>query len=306
MVKKKQISQDQETRIIFQKKIRLKRPKKKNDEKNNIINIKTYDDSEFHLSMHVIEGYAEQILGSRKTQQDMYAIFSDSDKFSDKTPLGWAVVCDGMGGMAAGEVASKTAIDVMCQILESTPLDTTIPEILSQAISIANEEVKKISLEKSEMTGTTLVSVVAKGNLLYYASVGDSRIYVCRGNEIIQLTRDHNYSLELDSMVKAGQISEEEALNSKQREALISYIGIEELTLKDVSYNPIELLDGDIIILCSDGLTKVLSDDEILDTTRENSHDVKQLVQTLLYKVDLDPARKLDNTTIVVLKYIKK
>ncbi len=304
MNKKNEYQQDKETQIIQQKKSLFKRKSEKMDLNKDFINVKLYDGSEFRISVRSIEVYADQILGSRNTQQDMYSASPDSTDLFSEVPKAWAVVCDGMGGMSSGELASKTASDVMTQILTSTPLDSNIPDILTQAVSFANEEVKKISAQKSELTGTTLVCAVAYGDSLYCASVGDSRIYLCRGNEIIQLTRDHNYSMELDAMVESGEITQEEALASSQREALISFVGIDNLTLVDVTRKPIKLQNEDVIILCSDGVTKVLSNEAILNTVNANKSNIKSIVDALLFEVQLDPARKLDNTTIAVLKYI--
>ncbi len=276
---------------------------KKNQKAKEHVHIREYHELEFHIPVNCIEIYGAQILGSRDTQQDAFSVSGSTDVFSDETPMGWAVVCDGMGGMSSGEVASQTADAVMHQILGSTSLDSNIPELLRQAVFLANEEVKKITAGTTDVSGTTLVSVVANGNQLYYASVGDSRIYLCRGNEIAQITRDHNYALELDQKVAAGEMTMEEALVQSQREALISYVGISELELCDISEEPILLHSGDIVLLCSDGLTKVLPDEEILRLVNANRNSTKKIVDVLLQEVQMACVRKLDNTTIAVLKY---
>ena len=304
-----QNGQDQKTHIIPPKKTVFNKiaPKKKaksgGKPAKEHINVKAYHEYEFHIPVHQLDMYAAQILGSRNTQQDMFSISGATDIFSDETPVGWAVVCDGMGGMSSGELASQTADAVMHQILGSTSLDANIPEILSQAIFVANEEVKKITAGTNDVSGTTLVSVVANGNQLYYASVGDSRIYLCRGNEIGQLTRDHNYAMELDQKVQAGKMTMEEALSSSQREALMSYVGISELELVDISAKPIIMQNEDIIILCSDGLTKVFPDEEILRLVNLHRNSPKEIVEVLLNEVQNAYVRNLDNTTIAVLKY---
>ena len=292
------------TQIITQKKSGLF---KKNDDTapdKDFINIKLYDDSEYVISLRCIDVYANQILGSRKTQQDMFAASQPSTDLLSEVPMAWAVVCDGMGGMASGELASQTATEVVKQVFQSAYAGDNIPQLMSQAVHIANDEVKKISAQKSELTGTTLVGVIVIDNSLYCASVGDSRIYLCRGNEITQLTRDHNYKLELDEMVKAGKMSAEEAAHDPHKEALISFIGIEDLTLADITTKPIKLASDDVIILCSDGLTKVLSDRAILNIVNQKKANIADLTEALLAEVQIDPARKLDNTTIAVLKYL--
>lgn len=269
------------------------------------IHIREYHEYEFHLPINRLDIYGAQILGDRDTQQDSFCVSNPTDIFSEETPTGWAVVCDGMGGMSSGEVASQTANAVMQQILGSTVLTSNIPEILRQAVFLANEEVKKITQGTTDVSGTTLVSVVANGNQLFYASVGDSRIYLCRGNEIAQVTRDHNYAMELDEKVAAGEMTQEEALVQSQREALISYVGISELELCDIAQQPILMQNEDIVLLCSDGLTKVLSDEEILGLVNANRHSLQKIVEVLLQEVQMVCMKKLDNTTIAVLKYQK-
>ncbi len=291
------------TNIIPQKTLRNRKGSAYRHKERESVNIREYHEQEFHIPMNRLDIYGDQILGSRETQQDSFSVSGSTDIFSQETPMGWAVVCDGMGGMSSGEVASQTADAVMHQILGSTSLDSNIPELLRQAVFLANEEVKKITLGTSDISGTTLVSVVANGNQLFYASVGDSRIYLLRGNEIAQITRDHNYAMELDEKVLAGEMTQEEALATAQREALISYIGIQELNLADISSEPILMQNEDIVLLCSDGLTKVLPDEEILRLVNANRDSTKQMVDVLLQEVQLACVRKLDNTTIAVLKY---
>ena len=111
----------------------------------NYIDVKLYNDSDFHIAIRQVNISASQILGSRKNQQDMYAVSGDAVDLATDNSYAWAVVCDGMGGMSSGEVASQTATEVMKQILESGLGDSKLDELLYQGAKFANNEVKKIS-----------------------------------------------------------------------------------------------------------------------------------------------------------------
>ena len=147
-----------------------------------------------------------------------------------------------------------------------------------------------------------MVAVLVENSRLYWASVGDSRIYILREKTLTQVTRDHNYMLRLQSMVDQGQITQEEADANRQREALISFLGIGNVSLLDVNMDPFLLQSDDIILLTSDGMTKVLSEEQIKDILSDNSSvedRAKKLVETAVEQ----NMRSQDNTTVAVLQY---
>ncbi|MBR2471334.1 MAG: serine/threonine-protein phosphatase [Clostridia bacterium] len=271
--------------------------------KKNYITVNLYPDSAFTIPGRKVEIVAKQILGTRKNQQDSFSATEGSFSSIMEKKRTWSIVCDGMGGLASGEVASQTAVEVVKQVLASALPTDSIPDVLMQAIRIANAEVNKISEAEDATAGTTLVCVVIDGDEMHYASVGDSRIYLCRGAEIVQLNRDHNYMLELTEMVQKGEITMEMALSDPQKEALISFIGIEKLELVDISTTPIKLQNNDMILLCSDGLTKVFNDNEIFAFLRSTGGNVENAVDTLLMEVQSGRVNSLDNTTIALMKY---
>lgn len=276
--------------------------KKKSGDKK-YVKIRLYDDHLFELQARRVSVAADQILGTRKTQQDCFDISDDAIGLSTDKTRAWAVVCDGMGGMASGELASKTTTDIMSQILKSALPGDSICDILMQGIAIANDEVKKISQDLDGTSGTTMICAVTDNNNLHYASVGDSRIYIYRNDEFLQITRDHNYFLELKEMVKNGEITYEEALLDPQKEALISFIGIDSLDVIDINREPLTLKHNDIILLCSDGLTKVLTDSEIMEIIKSGNYDLREILNTLLLTVQMGNAKSLDNTTIALMHY---
>lgn len=267
------------------------------------VKIQLYNDTDFALQTRSVNVEADQILGSRQTQQDCYAISEDVTAFTTANLKAWAVVCDGMGGMASGELASSTTTEIMKEILSSPISQDSIYEVLLQGVRFAGEEVKKISAGIDGTSGTTIVCVVIKNNDLYYLSVGDSRIYIARGNEFMQVNRDHNYFLELSEMVKNGEITAEEAANDPQKDALISYVGIDNMDIIDINKNPVKLAHNDIILLCSDGLTKVLNDSEIHEIIKAGNYNMQEILNSLLVSVQTGNVRSLDNTTIALLHY---
>lgn len=273
------------------------------EKRKGSVSIHLYDEAMYHISVRRVNICAKQILGSRKTQQDSYAASPSVADVMQEKQRAWAVVCDGMGGMSSGELASKTAVDIVSQVLSMATRDDDIPSVLKQAIVISNEAVQAISEDEGAQSGTTLVSAVIEGNMLYYASVGDSRIYICRGEEFLQITRDHNYMLELKKKVDEGIISMNEAMADPQKDALISFIGIDELELADIT-GPVELKSGDVILLCSDGLTKAMSDNEIYYYIK-NSGDACKIVDTLLEETQSRSLNGLDNTTVAVIEYVQ-
>lgn len=204
-------------------------------------------------------------------------------------------VADGMGGHAAGEVASQLAINTLFSEYyrddqQLAPLNVR----LEQAIAVANRAVYEQSLIHQSQTGmgTTLVAVVVHEDWLIVASVGDSRAYLIRSGEPRQITRDHSWVAE---QVQAGMLTEEEARNHIYRSVVTRCIGHHQ----DVQIDTFELLldPGDIVLLCSDGLSGQVSDKEMTQIlTRENpERAVEQLI---------DQANKAggpDNITAVVL-----
>jgi len=277
----------------------------KKEEEKKYVKINLYDDTLFQLGGKKVNVVANQILGSRKTQQDAFAVSESVMGLSTEKTRAWALVCDGMGGMASGELASAATSDIMKQILGTSMLGDSIPEILKQGAYFANEEVKKLSASLDGTAGTTLVCTVLDDNNLYYISIGDSRIYIYRRGEFVQVNRDHNYFLELTEMVKKGEITQEEAEADPQKEALISFVGIDNLELIDINLEPLKLENQDIVLLCSDGLTKVLKDEEIKEFIKSANGNIDEILGSLLVEVQAGNIRNLDNTTIAIMQYLE-
>jgi protein phosphatase len=153
--------------------------------------------------------------------------------------------------------------------------------------------------------GTTLVASIIVNNRAYWASVGDSRIYIYRRGELLQLTRDHNYALVLREMVKNGELAEAEADSDPARNALISFIGMERVAIVDICESPLSLENGDIMLLCSDGLVKALPDEAIAETMSRHFGNLNEMARRLPMAALDAKARCLDNTSVVLLQFME-
>ena len=178
-----------------------------------------------------------------------------------------AVVADGMGGQAAGEIASKKAIEIIPRELRKTLLPSANTEatkvVVRRAIVQANEEIMAMGQLDKEMKnmGTTVVTAVwRKSAEIFVTGVGDSRVYLIRGKKITQLTVDHSLA---QALVEAKTISAAEAKEHKFRNVLWKYLGSKEVgDGPEVTAIPIQA--GDRLLLCTDGLHGVVSDDKLL------------------------------------------
>lgn len=173
------------------------------------------------------------------------------------------VIADGMGGHQCGEVASKQAVDSVCdQLLRANWETDDIPELLRDIIVSVNEELYQFSLldESTQGMGTTLIITVLINRKLFIGHVGDSRVYLIRDNTIEKVTWDHSF---IEELVKNGSITKDEAINHPKKNMITRAVGYE-LDLQVDTYE-IDVLDNDNILLCTDGLTNMLAEEEILD-----------------------------------------
>lgn len=236
------------------------------------------------------------LIGDRDEQQDSYGY-----KLKDREGL--IVICDGMGGHRGGQMAGKCAVERFLADYN----EEKGKEYLIKSAKESDLAISRLVDEKGELlrAGSTLVSVIVRENKLIWCSVGDSRAYLIRNGELVQLTQDHNYRTVLIEKRNAGILTEEEFLMEEKRgEALISYLGIGDLELIDYSEIPFELEKDDEIIMMSDGLYKLVSDDEI-ERLLDNFSNIRDAVWALEQKAKKN-AKKLgedrDNMTIALIK----
>lgn len=207
-----------------------------------------------------------QHIGARQYQQDSFG-FADS---ADQTFLGHAgflaVLCDGMGGMAHGDVASQTAVATILEAYRQKTPEETIPQALERSVRQANDQVyqKAQSLGLAEGIGTTVVAAVLHQESLYFLTVGDSGLFLIHDGLLQMVNRPHVYANYLARAVEMGMISQEIADRHPEREALTSFVGIEKLTELDQNTEPWPVRKGDTLLLASDGMFKTLEADEIV------------------------------------------
>lgn len=187
------------------------------------------------------------------------------------------IVADGMGGHNAGDYASKVTVETMVDEIgrsfEKNPV-----RIFGKTIDMANERIRKASAENPELEGmgTTVVAATCMGKYLQVANVGDSRLYVSN-EKIRQITKDHSL---VEEMVRAGVLDKEEAKNRQDKHIITRAVGAAASVEPD--YFTVELEEGDIVLLCSDGLTNMLEDEEIrriLNVARDVEEKAQELVK---------------------------
>jgi Serine/threonine protein phosphatase len=243
--------------------------------------------------------------GNRQYQQDAVYVSKSKILAANKKTRVLGVVCDGMGGMADGGKASQTAIQMMVQgfVQIEKASSVNIPGFFRQGIQAIDKTIYNFPKENGKGSGTTMVAVIAEDNKLYWASVGDSRIYIIRGGSMKQVTRDHNYWLRLQEMVAAGQMSQEEAMGKRQKEALISFLGIGNVSLMDINTQPFEMQTGDTVMLCSDGITKTLPDEQIKKIITADIVSLEEKAKTLVRAAITNNTHSQDNTSVAILQY---
>jgi protein phosphatase len=221
------------------------------------------------------------------------------------------VVADGMGGHAAGEVASRVAVESINEFvcLTSGDEDITWPFGLDQSISFdgnrlksaiqyANRKVLEATRERKEYTGmaTTVVAILVDGEHANVAHVGDSRVYLLRGGEIRQLTTDHSW---VNEQIESGAISPDQARSHPLRNVVTRALGGKPELAVDLQMHKAEAQD--VLLLCSDGLTTMLADPEIARVVADCGGDIDKAARTLVEQANQKGGE--DNITVVLVKF---
>ena len=239
----------------------------------------------------MIFGACSHVGKVRKENEDSFYIPGEGD--SAKLFL----VTDGIGGENHGKLASMMVVDsVVKHVVRNYSLQTDKGELIKEAAINANDSVLRFSKESPEFNGmgTTLVSVLIEGQDAYISYAGDSRCYMIRNNIISQLTIDNSY---VQYLLQKGAITIEEAQNHPQRNLITKAVGLEENFLPE--YEKVQLLPGDILLVCTDGLTTMLSDEEIVHVILKKKRNIQGAAEELVKAANSKGG--LDNITAILV-----
>jgi PPM family protein phosphatase len=241
-----------------------------------------------------------QHIGDRQRQEDSFAFSDLGDGVFVKNYGVLAVVADGMGGLAKGDQASYVAVNMFLEEYKRRSDEDSLDQFLLRTALRSNCAVYDLAYdgEVEHELGTTLVAVAIQHGKMHWISVGDSRIYHYKNKILQQLNKEHIYANLLKIDVEKGLITEEEANKNPERSYLTSFLGMPDLNEVDSSLEPVTLQPGEIVLLCSDGLTNTLSDQEITDIiSRCNGNIAEELTQKALKK----NRRHQDNITVLAI-----
>ena len=239
-----------------------------------------------------------EVLSFRAAGRSDVGLVRENNEDSGLIGKHFLLVADGMGGHAAGELASSTAVSIVAQVDSNKDKLDYLNQKLQNIPNVITKELKNAITKDSSRAGmgTTLTSAVIEGSFLKVSQVGDSRAYLVRDKKIIRLTKDQTY---IQSLIDNNEISEEEAKTHPQRSLLLQ--AIDGITESIPAISTHEILQNDKLILCSDGLTNVVSDEEILEII--NKFDYVGAVSALIEK-SLEHGGP-DNITVIVADIYK-
>ncbi|WP_416198091.1 MAG: PPM-type phosphatase domain-containing protein [Sporanaerobacter sp.] len=242
-------------------------------------------------------GVCSDIGKTRENNQDSYF-------YSQRRDFPLFIVADGMGGHKAGEIASCMAVEIVRDFFldkrKQNLLDNeeNLISFIKESIYEANEKIYKraISNEQFNGMGTTLTMAYFLNDKIFIGHVGDSRAYLIRDNELLQLTDDHSLVAEL---VKKGSISKEEAQYHPQRNIITRAVGTSEEIDIDIKF--VKIKNNDIVLMCTDGLTSMIKEDEIKNLLLSEDN-MQQLCNNLIKRAN--DLGGLDNITAIVIKIV--
>ena len=203
----------------------------------------------------------------RENNQDAYAVGELPGE------VAWAVVCDGMGGAAGGNIASALAVKVISDKITSSynekMRDSSIKNLLDSAITAANIEVYDMAYSRPDLKGmgTTVVAVVVRNNVAHIAHAGDSRAYIVNKDGVEQITVDHSL---VQNLVDRGEITKEEAEHHPNKNVITRALGVDKRI--DVDFSEVDLQENETLILCTDGLSNCVNNAEIADDIKDGQY----------------------------------
>lgn len=219
--------------------------------------------------------------------------------YSSELPVGnlpnLFIIADGMGGHKAGDFASRFAVDTICREVEHSA-GRSPEEILQSAINVANTGIFELSNDNRDLEGmgTTVVAAVVYGDCLKVGNVGDSRLYIVNGKNIRQITTDHSL---VEEMIRMGGLDRESARTHPNKNIITRAVGVTSAVAAD--FYEVRLQEGDIILLCSDGLSNMLEDEEIRMIVNAQ-RDIMEKAEALVRVANLNGGR--DNISLILIE----
>lgn len=238
-----------------------------------------------------MEAYALTDVGRVRRRNQDY-IYSSSEPVGSLNNL--FLVADGMGGHRAGDYASRFMVEGLNTYI-SHHRNRPAVSVLLEGIRQINRELYQISVEEASLSGmgTTLVAATTDGETLYVANVGDSRLYLLREKNLVQVTRDHSY---VEEMVARGQMERNSRNYLQQKNIITRALGV--MNHVEVDFFERELSPGDLILMCSDGLSNMLSEEEMIHILLEEI-PLKQKAETLVEQAN--GRGGYDNIAVIVV-----
>ena len=205
------------------------------------------------------------------------------------------IVADGMGGHKAGDYASMHTVDRFVEVIRELGEEHGVQDAINEAVTAANAYIYQRSRENSNLSGmgTTLVLASCIGNEAIVANIGDSRLYLVNDDAMTQITRDHSL---VEEMVTLGGIDREMARNHPDKNIITRAVGVKEKVAAD--FFEVDLTKGDKLLLCSDGLTNMLRDEEIYQII-QNNKELEQAAKALVDAANENGGR--DNIAVVLV-----
>lgn len=231
---------------------------------------------------------------TRQVNEDSMTVFD--------SPNGQVLaVCDGMGGQAAGDVASQLAVTIIENILTDNAF-TSPDDAIRRSIVAANQGVLNRTSSNPELAGmgSTCVMLIVKDGQVHCGWVGDSRAYYAANNRMRQISHDQSY---VQMLVDGGLITKEQAANHPQRNEITNCIGLERMTEPEIIASPIIPEPGSIFMLCSDGLSSMVAEEQIECLLLDDSLSLQEKADQLI--VMANDAGGLDNITVILMQAAK-
>ena len=240
-----------------------------------------------------MESYCQTDVGLKRNNNQDFVYASNHNV---GTLAGLLIVADGMGGQAAGDLASRLCVETMVDSIQASSRTGAV-RVLSEAIRTANAAVTSRAASDPALDGmgTTLVAAVPENGSLIVANVGDSRMYLIDDDRIDQITHDHSL---VEEMVRAGKLKREQARNHPKKNIITRAIG--EPGDPEIDFFDVALNRGDIALLCSDGLSNMVEDEQIFRIVR-NAESLPEAGRKLVDAANRAGGR--DNISVVLARF---